>query len=180
MIYVALLRGINVGGNHKVEMIRLKRLFEGLGFENVITYINSGNVVFESSGENESEFSGKIEVAILGEFGFEVDVVVINSKKFMGTAHALPSSWQNDSDMKCDVMFLWKSIDSQKVLDELIIKPGIDEVKYVSGAILWRVDKENVTKSGIMKLVGTKLYKQMTVRNCNTVRKLASMIESNS
>lgn len=74
--------------------------------------------------------------------------------------------------MKCDVMFLWDKYNNKSVIEQLTIKPEIDEVKYVHGALVWKVDRKNVTKSGMMKIVGTDLYRNMTVRNCNTVRKI--------
>lgn len=64
MIYVALLRGINVGGNNKVEMKKLKATFERLGFTNVVTYINSGNIIFEESTKAQNTIVAEIERAI--------------------------------------------------------------------------------------------------------------------
>jgi uncharacterized protein (DUF1697 family) len=177
MLYVALLRGINVGGNNKVEMKTLKKVFEDLEFENVKTYINSGNVIFSSKQEKLTSISKKIETAVEKEFGFSVNVVVKDKEQIITINKALPKTWLNNDKMKCDVMFLWDEVDKESVLDELPIKEDIDDVKYVEGAILWRVDRDKVTKSGMIKIVGTKLYKQMTVRNCNTLRKLVAMME---
>ncbi|MEX2104256.1 MAG: DUF1697 domain-containing protein, partial [Bacilli bacterium] len=80
--------------------------------------------------------------------------------------------------MKSDVMFLWDDVDNESVLDLLVIKPEIDTVKYVAGAILWSVDRNNVSKSGMMKLVGSKIYQQMTVRNVNTTRKIYELMQN--
>ncbi len=77
--------------------------------------------------------------------------------------------------MKCDVMFLWAENNSDQVLGELTIKPAINSIKYVDGALLWSVPRNQVNESGLLKLAGTNLYKQMTIRNCNTVRKLAEL-----
>lgn len=176
MNYVALLRGINVGGKARVEMPRLKKVFEDLGFTSVATYINSGNVVFHEAKRQHGDLATIIEAAIEKEFGFAVKVVVRSQKDIEAIAKAMPSSWQNDADMKCDVMFLWEEYDKPDVIQGLTIKPELEDVKYVAGAILWRVDRQNVTRSGIMKLVGTPLYKHMTIRNCNTFRKIDSML----
>jgi uncharacterized protein (DUF1697 family) len=73
-------------------------------------------------------------------------------------------------------MFLWEGFDRRDIVKELKIKPEIEDVTYVPGAIIWRVDRSNITKSGMTKLVGTDLYKGMTIRNSNTVRKLAGMM----
>ena len=80
--------------------------------------------------------------------------------------------------MKCDVMFLQGDAARASVLKKLKIKPDLEDVRYASGAIIWRVDRKDVTRSGMMRLVGTPLYKQMTIRNCNTARKLLELMES--
>jgi uncharacterized protein (DUF1697 family) len=178
MKYVALLRGINVGGNSRVEMSRLKIVFENLGFSKVSTYINSGNVIFSNSKQSEKMTASKIEKAIETEFGFKVHVIVRSREYIEQILKELPERWQNDKDMKCDVMFLWEEVHNPEILNELMVKPDIEDVKYVSGAIIWRVDRKNATKSGALKLIGTPLYKKMTIRNCNTVRKLYQMMRA--
>jgi uncharacterized protein (DUF1697 family) len=89
----------------------------------------------------------------------------------------LPDTWINDGAAKCDVILLGDALDSPQILERLVIKPEIDDVRYVPGAVLWRVDRSSVTRSGLMKLVGTELYAQTTVRNCNTLRKLAGLMQ---
>jgi uncharacterized protein (DUF1697 family) len=178
MIYVALLRGINVGGNAKVSMSQLKAAFEQIGLRAVKTYINSGNIVFRDESHTSSELVDMIEKTIIAKFGFEVKVLIRDINAMKAIAKALPYSWRNDSTMKCDVMFLWKDIDHEDILNQLIIKPEIDTVLYVPGAVLFSVNRQNVTKSGLVKLIGTPLYKKMTIRNCNTARKLFEIMSS--
>lgn len=176
MVYVALLRGINVGGNRKVDMKLLKATFEKVGMENVRTYINSGNVVFQSEPLGHKHLADTLEKAIEIDFGFHVKVLLRDMDDMRATVESLPDTWQNDKDMKCDVMFLWEDFDSPKILEQLTTKPEIDDVTYVKGALLWRVDRDNVTRSGMLKIVGTDLYKNMTIRNCNTTRKLLDIM----
>jgi len=176
MIFVALLRGINVGGNNRVEMKRLKAVFEELGFSKVKTYINSGNVIFESSSEDLGQMTSLLEEKIEKTFGFAVKVL-LRDFDFMKTVMAkLPDSCLNNEDMKCDVMFLWDEADGEDLLDQLPVKKEFDNCIYLRGAIIWSVKRENITKSGMLKLVGTKLYKQMTIRNANTTRKLFDLM----
>lgn len=177
MIYVALLRGINVGGNNKVEMPRLKAVFEQAGMRSVVTYINSGNVIFQDDMHAPAELMKKLEAAIEKEFGFAVKVLLRNKKQLEDIVRTLPDSWVNDANAKCDVMFLWEEVADKKVLEQLTIKPEIDEVTYAGDAILWRADKKHLTRSGLMRIAGTELYKHMTVRNCNTVRKLLNLMK---
>ncbi|APQ60545.1 hypothetical protein PPOLYM_01775 [Paenibacillus polymyxa] len=177
MIYIALLRGINVGGNNKIEMKKLKQTFENAGLGHVTTYINSGNIIFSSQGDSNEELSLKLEQAILEDFSLPIRVIVRNMKEIQSIMEALPNEWSNDTQMKSDVLFLWDEINDISVLDKLPLKPGIGHVIYTTGAVLYSVSKQQVTKSGLTKLVGTKLYQQMTVRNVNTTRQINKLMQ---
>lgn len=172
MVYVALLRGINVGGNNIIDMKLLKKTFEKAGMEAVVTYINSGNVVFTDTVHTKQELSALLGKAIYDEFQLNIKVLIRDMNDFERMMEILSESWRNDEVMKCDVLFLEDSFDREDLLSELTIKPSIDTAIYSPGAILWSVAKKDVTRSGLIKIVGTPLYKAMTVRNVNTVRKL--------
>lgn len=172
MVYVALLRGINVGGKNKIQMKLLKETFIRQGMESVVTYINSGNVIFKDTKHTKEEITLLLQNAIFEEFQLNIKVLVRSINDFKQIMKIMPESWKNDENMRADVLFLWEEIDKNTLLDELKNKPQIDIVIYVPGAILWAVDRCNVTKSGIQKLAGTKLIKYMTVRNVNTTRKI--------
>ena len=178
MVYVALLRGINVGGKNKVEMKKLKAVFEEAGMTSVSTYINSGNVIFSSPTRSRAKLARTLEKAIAKRFGFKIDVMVRDRRSMRAVIKALPDDWVNDKTMKCDVMFLQDEVAKASVLKQLRIKPELEDVVYASGAIIWRVDSKNVTRSGMMRLAGTPLYKQMTIRNVNTTRKLLALMEA--
>jgi uncharacterized protein (DUF1697 family) len=178
MIYIALLRGINVGGNNKIDMKLLKTAFEQVGMISVVTYINSGNIIFTDNDHLKSKIPAILEEAIHANFGIQIKVVVLSFDDFKKVMQSLPESWTNDQQMKSDVLFLWDDINDESVLDKLVIKPEIDTVKYVTGAILWSVHRENVTKSGMMKLVGSKIYHQMTIRNVNTTRQIYKLMQA--
>lgn len=180
MVYVALLRGINVGGNNKIDMKLLKQTFEQAGMNDVVTYINTGNIIFSYNGQSKPELSSILEAAIHNDFGLQIKVVVLSIDDVRQIINAIPDTWKNDKDMSSDVMFLWDEIDDESVLENLVIKPNIDTVKYVPGAILWSVAKENVIKSGKSKIIGSKIYKQVTVRNVNTARKIFELMEAQS
>lgn len=178
VVYVALLRGINVGGKNKVEMKQLKAVFEEAGMTSVRTYINSGNVIFSSSIRARTRLVDTLEKAIARRFGFKIGVVVRDVKSMRAVVKAIPSHWADDKTMKCDVMFLWDDVARPSVLKELQFKPEMEDVRYVAGALIWRVDRKDVTRSGMMKLARSPLYKQMTIRNCNTTRKLLPLMEA--
>lgn len=176
MKHVALLRGINVGGNTKVEMKKLKALFESLGFEDVLTYINSGNVLFSTTEKDTDALASKLQNAIQTEFGMPIPVVVRSKETILSLVKAIPKTWENNTEQKTDILFLWKEYDKKESLSLLSPTEGIETLQYFSGAIIWNVDRANYNKSGMSKFVGTKLYKHMTARNVNTVRKLASLL----
>jgi uncharacterized protein (DUF1697 family) len=178
MIYIALFRGINVCGNNKVEMKKLKSLLERTGFENVVTYINSGNVIFKKSGGgSEAELARIIEQAVKDEFQLDLKIVVINSNHLDAICREIPADWVKNDEMRTDVLFLWEKYDYPGVLDIIKYKE-VDNVKYVPGALVWNVREKDYTKSNMVKLVGTDLYRHITIRNVNTVRKLHEMVNN--
>lgn len=179
MKYVALLRGINVGGNNRVEMPKLKGIFEDLGYLDVVTYINTGNVIFETEEKNNELIKKEIEKVLKDNFKFEIRVVLRDGKNIEKVCKKIPTDWQNNDEMKTDVLFLWEEFDNKKSLDLINKKEGIDNLIYVDGAIVWNVDRKNYTKSGMNKFINSILYKNMTARNVNTVRKLRELMKKN-
>lgn len=171
MVYVALLRGINVGGNNIVGMKKLKAVFESLGFKNVVTYINSGNIIFESIPDSHEIIALDAAKAIKSEFNLDIKVLVRDFRNIETICRELPAGWVKNERMRTDVMFLWEKYDSHGVLDLLQINP-VDNVRYTPGAVLWNVEGKDYSKSGLSKLVGTDLYRNMTIRNVNTVREI--------
>ncbi|CAN5274927.1 DUF1697 domain-containing protein [soil metagenome] len=178
VIYVALLRGINVGGKNKVAMSSLKQTFENAGMTDVVTYINSGNVVFKSKSRNKAEVEHKLEAAIKNDLNLAIRVLLRDLAAMRRLIKALPANWTNDANMRCDVLFLWKEHDKTSVVKTLPIRPEIEDVVYVPGTIIWRVDRSNQTKSGLPRIIGSEFYKSVTIRNSNTVRKLVELMES--
>lgn len=178
MVYVALLRGINVGGKNMVEMKRLKTVFEDAGMASVRTYINSGNVVFSTRASSQVSLARKLEKAIAETFGFPVSLIVRDVDQMRAIARAIPADWSNDEQKKCDVLYLWDEIDDPSILKRLDLDPAIEEVRYVPGAVIRCVSRENAARSKLVKIVGTPIYQQMTIRNCNTARKLLELMEA--
>lgn len=114
MKYIALFRGINVGGNRKVEMKKLKGLFESLGYTEVSTYINSGNILFESDLDTKSVLT-KITKTFEKTFDFEIPTLVKTEKEMKKIADAIPKDWQNDPTQRTDIAYLFPEIDSKKI-----------------------------------------------------------------
>ena len=172
MRYIALLRGINVGGKNKVVMKDLTVLFESLDCFNVSTYINSGNVIFESK-DGQDTIIKKVKAGFKQEYDFEIPFLVKTENEMKKIAGAIPKEWQNDSTHKTDVAYLFPEIDSKEILDELPVKKEFIDVRYVPGALFWNIDRNNYNKSNLNKIISHRVYQFMTVRNVNTARYLA-------
>lgn len=177
MRYVALLRGINVGGNNTIKMSELKACFEMLGLTDVKTYINSGNIIFSTGNTDEPALVKIIEQCIKANFGLDIPVVVRSQPQIAETVQKIPERWVNDQTMRTDVLFLWPSVDQPAVLDEIKTNPAVDELIYGPGVIIWHFDRAYYRQSKMPGFIGTRVYKLMTARNANTVRKLHQLMQ---
>ena len=177
MLYVALLRGVNVGGANKVDMATLRFAFEAIGLTSVRTYINSGNVIFSAVRPDRVAIGRAIERAIAAHFHREIDVLLRDMDEMVAIAGAIPPDWSNDESQRCDVLFLWLDVDRPSILHELPLRPGVDEARYARGAVITRVARADARRSGLTRLIGSPMYRRMTIRNCNTARRLAAMID---
>jgi uncharacterized protein (DUF1697 family) len=169
--YVAFLRGINVGGNNKVSMAELKTVFDSLGFSRVTTYINSGNVIFEAAAPSVEA----IERAMKKRFGFTVKCLLRDTAGLRRAAELIPAAWTNDNEQRTDVLLLWEDFDQKATLKLIKTNPAVDRLMYVPGAIVWNLKRSDYSKTGMRKFIGTDVYKNMTARNINTLRKLVSL-----
>jgi uncharacterized protein (DUF1697 family) len=172
--YVALLRGINVGTSVRVPMKALKELLEGLGLSDVVTYLNSGNVVFES-GLGAAELTRLIEDGLERAFGAKVPTLVKTSAEMIAIAESIPAEWGNDAGEQTYVAYLFGDVDRPELVSELPVKTEFMSIFHVPGAIVWNIKREDYNRSQITKIVGHSSYGRMTTRNVNTARKLAAL-----
>jgi uncharacterized protein (DUF1697 family) len=175
--YVALLRGVNIGGNNKIEMVRLKESFLSLGFLNVSTYLNSGNVIFSDKSKNIKKITEKIEEEILNQFKLRIKVLVRDINNLQQVLDSIPKSWRMDSDKQIHVAFLLSDIDSPNILDQINIDIKANQIKYIQGAIIWNVELKNWSKDAVYKFTNGKISKYVTVRSINTVGKLNELMK---
>jgi uncharacterized protein (DUF1697 family) len=176
--YIALLRGINVGGHALVSMKELKACFEGLGLRDVSTYINSGNIIFRDPRTNIPKLVQLIESGIKAHRKMDIRVVVKSQREMAAICGKIPREWVTDQEMRTDVMFLWKEVDTPDAIAAIPINPEVDRLVRAKGALIWNVTRKNYTRSKLPKIVGTRLYKNMTARNANTTRKLLELMLS--
>lgn len=176
-MHLALLRGVNVGGKNRAPMADLKRAVEGLGFERVSTYINSGNVLFDSGRRRAvARLTADLEEAIEAAVGFHVDVLLWDERRLRDLVEAIPDEWANDDATRCDVIFLWPDVDDPGIVEDLPKNPEVDRVTYLPGALVWRFDRGHAGRSRMNRLIGRDIYRRMTIRNVTTVRKLQGLM----
>ena len=176
-VFVALLRGVNVGGNNMISMSALKKSFEGLGFTDVVTYINSGNIIFRAKEANARKLESKIEKMLSKEYELDSRVVLRSFSEMEKIVKSLPPTWTGDSGWRYNVIFLRHTIDSEDILRELEVKKDIEEVVYCPGALFWSAQISELTRTNMLKLSSRKMYHDMTIRNQNTTRKLYELMK---
>jgi uncharacterized protein (DUF1697 family) len=137
MTYVAFLRGVNVGGKGIVSMAAIKEALVALGLSDVRTYINSGNVIFSTRASDTQKLVARIEKALEERTGMQIKVLVMDHKSLKKMIDAIPRDWVDDKTMRTYVLLLWRELDDRKILERLPIRPGIDNVRYASGAVIW-------------------------------------------
>jgi uncharacterized protein (DUF1697 family) len=174
--YVALLRGINVGGNAMVSMKELKSCFEDLGLRDVVTYINSGNIIFKDSRQSIPALVKLIESGIKARCKMDIRVVVRSKSDIATICNKIPADWVTDKFMRTDVMFLWDEVDNAETIAAVPVNPAVDRLVHVKGALIWNVSRKEYGKSKVPKMVGSRFYKNMTARNANTARKLLELM----
>lgn len=174
--YIALLRGINVGGNKIIKMLDLKAMFQTLGFENVRTYIQSGNVVFESDEGSESLLTGVIERKIHEVFGFEVSVMIRTLAEMEEVITNNPFQLTEPEAFKKWYVSFLPAEPSAEALDKLrTYENGPDKVCFV-GREMYILYEVSVSQSPLFKVPFDRILGMtITARNWNTVNKLAAM-----
>ena len=174
--YVALLRGVNVGGSNTISMTSLKLSFERLGLEDVRTFINSGNILFRSAGSNASALERRIDRVLAREHGLSSKAIVRTEAEMARVVKTIAVRWKLDPRWKYNVMFLRRTIDSPRVLDGIALKPDIERVIYCPGTLLWSARLNGLSRTAMLKLVGQPIYQEMTVRGVNTTTKILELM----
>ncbi|KAB2441247.1 DUF1697 domain-containing protein [Bacillus luti] len=175
-IYIALLRGINVGGHKGIKMADLKKVFESIGLKQVKTYIQSGNIVFES--EEDIDFlKGRIQSEIKNVFDFDVPVMLRTYDEFINIIKKCPyeahSLLEGES---IHVAFLANEL-SEKEQDQLLMQKNETEDCHIHEKVVYLFFKNSIRNSKLMNQL-QKLHTPATVRNWRTVNKLKAIVES--
>ena len=180
--YVALLRGINVGGKNKVSMAELRGVLEKLGYTSVMTYINSGNVILKSEKDPDA-IAREIEQAILANFALDsklIRVHVLSYDELKAVVDNKPQGFGDEPTLyHSDAIFLI-GFDVNEAMQVFDPREGIDKVWPGEGVIYSQRLSAERTKSRLGKIIGTKPYGSMTIRSWNTTTKLLGLLNKNN
>ena len=176
-IYVALLRGINVGGKNLIRMPALKTCFEENGFEDVATYIQSGNVLFTARSAPAAELTRRIERMLAESFDYVPTVVVRSRKQMRAIVDRAPKGFGSEPKMyRYDVVFLKGSLAATAAMKSLSMKEGVDEAHPGTGVLYLSRLEARATQSRLNKIASSPIYASVTIRNWNTTTKLLELM----
>ena len=176
--YIALLRGVNISGKNKVPMAELKKGFEELGFAEVRTYLNSGNVIFSSDEGNIEGFTNQIETMIQRFFGFDIPVFVISKEALEDILAYAPDWWGNEDKATYDnLIFIIPPATFADVFGEIgEPKEEFEKIKNYKEAVFWSFSRKDYQKTNWWpKTASTNISAKLTIRTANTVRKIVGM-----
>lgn len=177
MKYIALLRGVNVGGNNKISMKELRACFEEAGFRNVTSYINSGNVIFDSLEPDRLTLIKTCEEIIEKKFGFAVGLTVIDAPALKEMLEHAPDWWGGDPEARHNAIFVIYPATAETIIEEVgKAKPEVERVDYYKEVIFWSAPVKTFSRTRWSKIVGTKAYRSVTIRNANTAKKLLELV----
>ncbi len=177
MRYVALLRGINVGGRNVIAMADLRAAFEAAGLQAVRTYIQSGNVLFESNAPRDS-LEHDLEAMLERRFGVPLVVILRSRLQLRNVVEKAPDGFGRQPDVfHSDVIFLKGSLTSQQALRVVKLREGVDQAWPGTGVIYFARLSDRLAQSRMSSVVGTPEYQQMTIRSWTTTTRLLSLLD---
>lgn len=175
--YVALLRGVNVGGKRKVPMSALREALERAGYARVRTYIQSGNVLLETD-RPAAEIEDHVEATLERAFGFPIVVVVRSHQQFRNVVAKAPEGFGDQPDRHhSDAVFLKAPLTAKQAMGVVELRDGVDEAWPGRGVVYFQRLSAQRTRSRMSKIVATPEYQQMTIRSWATTLKLLALLE---
>jgi len=179
MEYVALLRGINVGGNNKVVMSELRAQIAAAGFGHVRTYINSGNLLFEAEDDAPSEdVAQAVEDILARHYDFPIRLALLTAQDYLAQLDELPDWWHGEVARR-DALFYTRGLDRHHVRERIeAMELGDEAVYFGEHAVFWgKFDEKSFLKTAYHKrLLREDFYRQVTIRSGSTIEKIAALL----
>ena len=176
--FVALLRGINVGGKNVIRMADLRACFEADGFDDVRTYIQSGNVLFTASG-SPAALTARIERMLISAFDYEATLVVRSARQVRAIVDAAPERFGADRErFRSDVIFLIPPLTPARALAGVPTRAGVDRAWTGPGVLYFERLASRAAQSRLSKIVSLPIYRSLTIRNWATTCTLLDMLQT--
>jgi len=176
--FVALLRGINVGGRNPIRMPDLVACFSDAGFGNVSTYLQSGNVLFTADHKQAPKLEAEVEAMLEERFGSPLLVVIRSRDELADTIDAAPAD-HGSPKLRSDIFFLKHPLTAEEALAEMPeLRDGVDSVAPGPGAIYFSRVAARATKTRIQKFMGMPIFQQMTARTWRTCIRLLEKLDA--
>lgn len=177
--YVALLRGINVGGKNLIKMTDLKSCFEALGLEDVKTYIQSGNIIFSSDESDAARLTDRIEATLSKTFNYKSRLVLRSLQQMKSIVARAPRGFgKQPARYRYDVIFLKAPLTAAKAMKSVTMKEGVDQAYAGSGVLYFSRLNSKASQSHLARIIGQPIYQDMTIRNWNTTTKLLDLMKA--
>ncbi|WP_312636209.1 DUF1697 domain-containing protein [Oscillibacter sp.] len=175
---IAFLRGINVSGKNKIPMAELKDDFEELGFQEVKTYLNSGNVIFSSDGDDVRSLTNQIETMIKNQFGLDIPVFVILKEELEDILRNAPDWWGDENkEIYDNLIFMMPPATFAEVFNQIgEPKEELEKIRDYKEVVFWSFSRKDYQKTNWWsKTASTSISKKLTIRTANTVKKIVGM-----
>jgi len=174
--YIALLRGINVGGNNTISMLELREAFRLAGFPDARTHINSGNVIFSSELDDALALQATCEKLIHDTFGLPISVVVLSATELADAMAHAPDWWGLQDSAKHNAIFVIPPATPESVCAEIgEIKPEYEKLAMHGKLIFWTAPMETFSRTRLSRVSKSETYQRITIRGANTARRLAEL-----
>jgi uncharacterized protein (DUF1697 family) len=176
--YLALLRGINVGGKNIIPMADLRACVAALGARDVATYIQSGNVIFDGDDRPAAAWTDAIEAALSARFDYHARIVLRDHDAMRAAVHGAPPGFDDDLDSyRCDVMFLRGPTTTTEVVAQVRTRDGVDRVFAGDGVVYFERLAARASQSRLSSVMSLPVYAEMTIRNWRTTTTLLAMLD---
>lgn len=176
--YIALLRGINIGGKNKISMSELKKEFENLTYDNVKTYLNSGNVIFSTEEIDTIKLTNQIEKMIYDKFDLKIPVFVISKNNLEEILDNAPDWWDDDNkEIYDNLIFIFPPTNFSDVYNEIgEPKNQLEKIKNYKEVIFWSFIRKDYRKTNWWsKTASAKISNKLTIRTANSIKKIVNM-----
>ena len=178
MKYIVLLRGVNISGKNKVSMSKLKQLLEENNYQNVSTYLNSGNIIIESNINNKELIVENISKIIEFNFNIKIPIYIMTVPELEDILNNSPSWWGTaNKEIYDNLIFIIPPTTYEEVYNTIgSPKENVDQIEEYHNTIFWSFVLKDYRKSTWwIKTASTSITNKITIRTANTMKKLLQL-----